>query len=435
MESRMQSRIRHMILLASLLLPMTAFAAKPAVLFVFDGSGSMWGQVEGKTKIDLAREAMSGLLKDFPDNTDIGLVAYGHNREGDCGDIELLAPLGSSRADVTKAVTSIQPKGKTPLTKSIQFAAEQLKNRDAPTAIVVVSDGKESCNADPCAAASAITASGVNLKVHVIGFDVKKDEAEQLQCIAKNGGGKYFSAGNASELTRSFAEVKKEVVEARPVLEKKEPVSTVLFHDDFDGDALAGQWEVRNPNQDTMIVEDGLLQIITEVPANGLFDPNNFVTYHTDLPKNYEVDARVLLTQMEGECEYWTNAPMVGLLLFQDAKNGISLVAGHSTNRCGSSADAVTFSKLKNGEWQPGFSANVGGSKEDRVVQLRLRRSDRKFSAFYSVDGSKWVKLGEFAGLRSPYTRIGLIGLKGGKETHESVEKVDWFEIRKLSDQ
>jgi len=182
-----------------------------------------------------------------------------------------------------------------------------------------------------------------------------------------------------------------------------------------------------------MIVADGMLQIVTEVPEKGIFDPTNFVVYNVDLPKNYEVDVRVMLTQMEGSCAYWTNSPMVGLLLSLDAKNSISLVAGHSTNRCGSSHDAATFSKMKDGAWQPGFSKDIGGQTEDRVVQLRLRRSERKFTAFYNIDGKKWLKLGEFSELRSKYTRIGLIAPKGGKGTHESLEKIDWFEIRKLN--
>ncbi|TLS75277.1 hypothetical protein FE236_09965 [Mariprofundus erugo] len=207
---------------------------------------------------------------------------------------------------------------------------------------------------------------------------------------------------------------------------------SAVFREDFNDEFLSDKWDVRNENLDTMIVEGGMLQFVTEVPAKGLFDPNNFVTYHADLPKNYEVEVRVLLTQMEGECEYWTNAPMVGLLLFQDAKNGISLVAGHSTNRCGSSADAVTFSKFKNGEWQPGFSVNIGRQTEGREVLLRLVRQKFKYYAYYNADGKKWLKLGEFSELRPKYSRIGLFALKGAASTHEGMEKVDWFEIREL---
>jgi len=81
--------------LFTLLFPISVFAAKPTVLIIFDGSGSMWGQIEGKTKIELAKKAMTGVLKEFPEEVDIGLIAYGHRNKGDCNDIELLSPVGS----------------------------------------------------------------------------------------------------------------------------------------------------------------------------------------------------------------------------------------------------------------------------------------------------------------------------------------------------
>jgi len=182
--------LKNTLFLLAIFFPFNSIAENSAVLFVFDGSGSMWRQVEGKTKIALAKKAMSGLLKDFPAGTNIGLLAYGHRKKGNCSDIELLTPLGASRAAVIKAVNSINPVGKTPLTKSIQLAAEQLRGRNTPTSIVLITDGKESCNADPCAATRAVREAGINLNVHVIGFDVKNDEAKQLRCIASNGGGK-----------------------------------------------------------------------------------------------------------------------------------------------------------------------------------------------------------------------------------------------------
>lgn len=285
---------KYTLLLLSLLFSFSAFAANPAVLFVVDGSGSMWGQVDGKTKIELAKGAMSGLVTDFPAGTDIGLIAYGHRKKGDCNDIEMLASLGSSKDSVISAVQSINPKGKTPLTKSIQFAAEQLKNRDAPTSIVVVSDGKESCNADPCAAAAAVRKAGVNLKIHVIGFDVKKDEAEQLQCIAKNGGGKYFAASNADELVSSFAEVKKEVVEVKPKVQAK-----VIFKDDFDDECLSDQWELKKPNADSMIIEDGYLQILTGVAKDSFFNPENFVLLKQKLSGQYEITLKMIYSRSD----------------------------------------------------------------------------------------------------------------------------------------
>ena len=54
---------------------------------VLDESNSMWGQIEGRSKIEIAREAVRSLLQSWSPNADLGLVAYGHNRTSDCSDI------------------------------------------------------------------------------------------------------------------------------------------------------------------------------------------------------------------------------------------------------------------------------------------------------------------------------------------------------------
>src|SRR5690554_1629520 len=52
------------------------------------------GQIDGVAKITIAREVVQGLLDDLPAERRLGLVAYGHNRKGDCGDIQTLVPVG-----------------------------------------------------------------------------------------------------------------------------------------------------------------------------------------------------------------------------------------------------------------------------------------------------------------------------------------------------
>src|SRR5699024_11159038 len=58
-------------------------------ILVFDASGSMWGQIDGINKIVTAREVVSQLVDKLPANQRLGLLAYGHNRKGDCQDIEI----------------------------------------------------------------------------------------------------------------------------------------------------------------------------------------------------------------------------------------------------------------------------------------------------------------------------------------------------------
>ncbi|MGD8854641.1 MAG: VWA domain-containing protein [Gammaproteobacteria bacterium] len=199
------------------------------VLFILDGSGSMWGRVQGKEKIVIAREVMGELVSELPDQIQVGLMAYGHRSKGQCEDIELLAPVGaSSKADVVDKINGIVPKGKTPITESFELAGERLKDREDETTVVLISDGEETCGGDPCARVRDLRQQGINVRVHVVGFDVSQTEREQLMCIADAGGGKYFSADNADQLKGALTEVRQEVVAATKAAEPEPPAQRII---------------------------------------------------------------------------------------------------------------------------------------------------------------------------------------------------------------
>ncbi|HCQ64843.1 MAG TPA: hypothetical protein DIU07_06600, partial [Rhodobacteraceae bacterium] len=63
----------------------SAAVAEEDVMVVFDGSNSMWGQIEGTAKIEIARGVMDNLLGEWTDDRSVGLMAYGHRQRGDCG--------------------------------------------------------------------------------------------------------------------------------------------------------------------------------------------------------------------------------------------------------------------------------------------------------------------------------------------------------------
>ncbi|MEA1897394.1 MAG: VWA domain-containing protein [Bacteroidota bacterium] len=187
----------------------TAKAAN--IMFILDASGSMWGEIEGRDKIAIAKEVMAGLIRSLPDNTKTGLVAYGHRRKGDCKDVEelvALAPLDKEK--LIEIIQSLSPKGKTPITRSVRITAEKLKTMEDKTTIIMVSDGKESCQGDPCAMVKQLKKIGIKFTMHVIGFDVKKEGRAQLECMAKAGGGKYYTADNADQLQMAAQNVVKE---------------------------------------------------------------------------------------------------------------------------------------------------------------------------------------------------------------------------------
>ncbi|MFN3231624.1 MAG: vWA domain-containing protein [Alphaproteobacteria bacterium] len=183
-------------------------APKGRTILVLDASGSMWGQIEGQNKIVIAREVVGDLIADWDPAIHLGLTAYGHRRKGDCADIEALVPVGPvDAAALTTVVNDINPKGKTPLSAAVQQAAETLKYTEESATVILVTDGLETCDSDPCAVARSLEESGIDFTAHVVGFDLSDEESKQVQCVAENTGGQYFSAGNAGELRDALGTV------------------------------------------------------------------------------------------------------------------------------------------------------------------------------------------------------------------------------------
>ena len=175
------------------------------VIMVLDGSGSMWGQIDGVTKIEIARDVIGGLLDGWDANIHLGLVAYGHREKGACSDIETVIDVGPvSKNAVMATINAINPKGKTPISASVRQAADALNYTEEKATVILVSDGIETCEADPCALAAELDENGVDFTAHVIGFDVAQTDRAKLSCLAENTGGKFFSAANAGELTTAL---------------------------------------------------------------------------------------------------------------------------------------------------------------------------------------------------------------------------------------
>ena len=201
---------RTFLMLCALCVPtLSAAQDAPRTILVLDASGSMWGQIDGVAKITIAQQVMGDLLSTLPDGQELGLTAYGHRTKGDCTDIEtLVAPGTGTRDAISRAVNGIKPRGKTPMTDAVVAAAEALRYTEEAATVILVSDGIETCNPDPCASARALEESGVDFTAHVVGFDVSDPAAlAQMQCLAEETGGRFLTADDASELGDALEEV------------------------------------------------------------------------------------------------------------------------------------------------------------------------------------------------------------------------------------
>jgi len=179
-----------------------------SVLVVLDASGSMNAQLpEGGTRLEAAKAAVGDVVGSLASDTRLALRVYGHQSTPDkknCEDSELVAgfaPLSQGKAALLDKVAGLKARGYTPITLSLRLAAQDIaKEPSAERTVVLVSDGRETCRADPCVAARALAAADVKLVVHTIGLGVDAAARGQLQCIASMARGAYFDAASRADL-------------------------------------------------------------------------------------------------------------------------------------------------------------------------------------------------------------------------------------------
>ncbi|TIS97601.1 VWA domain-containing protein [Mesorhizobium sp.] len=249
---------------AILVLWMTTLGlAADRVVIVLDASGSMWSQIDGKPKLEIARESLRTVLQSVPADKEIGFMAYGHREKGSCEDIELIVPpqAGSAGA-VSAAADSLKFLGRTPLTSAVRQAAEALKYTEDKATVVLITDGLETCNGDPCALGKELKAAGVDFTVDVVGFGLTADEGKQVACLADNTGGKYIQASDEQALQNALVETiaaapapaREPAPAPQPAPEPEKPefnfMPTVVLAEGGDPVTDGNSWEIYKASSD-----------------------------------------------------------------------------------------------------------------------------------------------------------------------------------------
>jgi Ca-activated chloride channel family protein len=169
-------------------------AQKTRILFIFDGSNSMHGQWQNSRKIEVAKRLMRETmdeLKDIP-NLEVALRVYGHQtaiRPGqqDCNDTKLEVPFGYDNFDKIKTkISSVDPKGTTPIARSLEYSAKDFPQCDnCRNVIILITDGIEACDEDPCAVAKMLREKGIEVRPYVIGIAMDMESLKDFRCIGK----------------------------------------------------------------------------------------------------------------------------------------------------------------------------------------------------------------------------------------------------------
>lgn len=182
------------------------------ILFILDASNSMnanWGG--GQTRIEAAKELMIKTVDSLKgsSNLEIALRVYGHQSPitatfQDCQDTKLEVPFAPNNYDAVKSkIRSILAKGTTPIARSLEAAASDFPDMNSRNIIILITDGIEACDNDPCVIAKKLKDKNINVTPFVIGLGLDLSYLEQFKCI-----GSYSEA----ETKEAFKNVLKSIV-------------------------------------------------------------------------------------------------------------------------------------------------------------------------------------------------------------------------------
>ena len=169
------------------------------VLFVFDASKSMKTIHNSKTRIQGAKELFYKFLDSLSKqkNTQFALRMYGHTVKyppGDCKDSKLVVPFGKNNIAIIKSkVAEAKPTGITPIEHSLTESANDFPDSKAVNMIILITDGIEECEGDPCKARQKLMEKGIVFKPFIIGIGLTVEQIKTFECV-----GDYFDFDNPS---------------------------------------------------------------------------------------------------------------------------------------------------------------------------------------------------------------------------------------------
>ncbi len=327
---------------ALLIAPMLATRAKaqtPATTvnleLVLDSSGSMAGELEGgQTRIDAAKQVLTEVIGELPERegVNVGFRVYGHkgnNTEAgkaeSCRSTELQVPIeGVDKKALLGEVETYAPVGWTPLALSISEAAKDFEpaTENVVNAVLVVTDGLETCGGNPCSASRSAKRGDAAITTHVVSFALTEEETANLQCIVDESGGLLLGAGNASELSAALFQILEEIeVVIQNGFVEIESIGGIFPKATIQG---AGEATDSDPNGGTPFSVTLTDSNKVEVPA-GTYDvfwtnPSGFetrITISVEAEKTTFIRGSVLRFP-HGAGEIYTLTDQAGILIWRD---------------------------------------------------------------------------------------------------------------------
>lgn len=171
------------------------------ILFIFDDSYSMYAPWNSNIKIEVAKKVMGEFLdslKSLP-NLELALRCYGHTTfikpERNCKDTKLEVPFAAASTNAVKIkqrIQKLEPLGTTPIAYSLaECVADFTPCASCRNIVILITDGIEECQGNPCEVSLALQKKGIFLRPFVIGVGLDVKFADVFGCM-----GKFYDVSN-----------------------------------------------------------------------------------------------------------------------------------------------------------------------------------------------------------------------------------------------
>lgn len=171
------------------------------ILFIFDASQSMASNWEKNKKVDIARDILIGMVDSLEklEHVQLALRVYGHQSPvppQDCSDSKLEVPFGLATAPrIRQKLRYLEPRGTTPMASSLEQSIKDFPAcDDCRNIVILITDGIEACDGDPCEVSLKLQKQGITLKPFIIGIGIDDNFKEAFDCI-----GTYYNAAKENK--------------------------------------------------------------------------------------------------------------------------------------------------------------------------------------------------------------------------------------------
>lgn len=229
------------IILSVICLNNTSFAVEEEILILFDSTASMLENFGDNPKYITAVKETKQILKTIQPSKPFGLRIIGINMENAldflvntdsfCTATKLIEPIKYNNIDnINEKLDLLFPLGTTPLTYSLDKAINNDFSQYSQKHIILITDGGESCNADPCGYIQNIMRTRSDIKIDIIAIGVSGNDLNQLNCLTNYTSGTFINVSTPDELKFALNRIFKPTANK---LEKTNRIDNIPFDDNF----------------------------------------------------------------------------------------------------------------------------------------------------------------------------------------------------------